>query len=100
MTFHPTPGIAVVKVTEKKSGLYTGEKPPTKNLIGEVIAVGTNGVTKFGAAVPVPCAVGDTVAFLSYQETGEYDVLEIGTDKYYLVEFLDVRAVLEGYNEN
>lgn len=100
MIFHPAPGIAIIEEIPIKTGLHTGTKPPSKNLIGRVIAVGTEGITKFGAVVIPPCEVDDVVAFMSYIETGEYDILEIGGKRYYLVEFLDIRAVLEGYSEN
>lgn len=92
-----TPGVCIVEeiTTDANSPLQLETKKDKMKLLkGTVLAVGEEGVTKFGARVTAPCATGDIVYFLSYEETGGYDSLRFEGKKYFVVEFLDIRAIV------
>lgn len=94
-TLIATPGVCIIQeitVDANAPLQLETKKDKMKLLKGRVLDVGADGITKFGARVTAPCKRNSIVYFLSYEETGGYDSLRFEGKKYFVVEFLDIRA--------
>ena len=87
----PTPGVVLIKPKKEMKGLSLSMAPTKRIIAGEVLAVGPGCQTKFGADQAVPCNVGDTVYFLTYE--GNYDQFYHENQLYFAVDFLDIKIV-------
>lgn len=96
MNFIPSPGIILVEPIEKEeTHVIIQGKINSRILKGEVIAIGENLQTNFGAELPAESYVsglGDFIYFLSYE--GDYDLVKIEGKPYRLVKFEDCRGTI------
>jgi chaperonin GroES len=92
---HPMPGYVLVEPAETKkqteSGIYLPDSHDEKPQQGNVLSVGDEWKTEYGAVVTSPVKKGDTVM---YKKWGGNDV-KIGDVEYQFLKFEDILAVVK-----
>lgn len=89
----PASGIILVEMPkDDTSKIITSQTPKGRLLCGTVVGVGASHITDHGVEIKIPCKVGQTVWFLSYE--GNYDVARVDDRDIYFVLVRDIRGYI------
>lgn len=88
----PAPGVILIEKEEKELNVYIDNNPRGRLLSGKIIGIGSPHITDGGQEISVPCKVGQTAYFLSYE--GNYDVAKVNGKETYFVLFRDLRGYI------
>lgn len=87
----PAPGIILIEKEQTNDDTIVITNTPKGRLLsGKIIAIGDDHITENGTKISVPCKIGQTAWFLSYE--GNYDVARVDNKDIYFVLFRDLRG--------